>query len=97
MVETVPFDLAKYLRRPEFAAEYLDGLLNEGDIAEIHSGIRDLVRAYGVATVAESTGLSREAIYRAFGPKGNPSLGTLLIVLKAVGVKLSVAVKHDSH
>jgi probable addiction module antidote protein len=35
-------------------------------------------------------GISRESLYRTLSPKGNPTLKTLLAVLKAVGMKLSV-------
>jgi probable addiction module antidote protein len=34
--------------------------------------------------------LSRESLYRALSPKGTPTLKTLLAVLKAVGMRLSV-------
>ena len=95
MAETVPFDLAKYLQNPAFAAEYLDAVVEEGDISEIRGAIRDLVLARGVAGVAKSTGLSREAIYKAFGPKGNPTLATLLTVLKALNLRLSVTLAGD--
>jgi probable addiction module antidote protein len=40
--------------------------------------------------VAAEAGISRESLYRTLSPKGNPTLKTLLAVLKAVGMKLSV-------
>ncbi len=43
-----------------------------------------------LCTVAAEAGISRETLYRALSPKGNPTLKTLLAVLKAVGMKLSV-------
>ena len=44
----------------------------------------------GLAAVAAEAELSRESLYRALSPKGNPTLKTLLAVLKAVGMRLSV-------
>jgi probable addiction module antidote protein len=40
-------------------------------------------------------GISREAFYRSLSPKGNPTLKTLLAVLKFVGMRLSV--EPDNH
>jgi probable addiction module antidote protein len=44
--------------------------------------------------VASEAGISREALYRALSPKGNPTLKTLLAVLKTVGMRLSVESQH---
>ena len=41
-------------------------------------------------SVAAEAGISRESLYRTLSAKGNPTLKTLLAVLKAVGMKLSV-------
>lgn len=51
----------------------------------------DITEAYGgLATVAQEAGVTREALYRALSPGGNPTLKTLLAVLHAVGMRLSV-------
>jgi probable addiction module antidote protein len=39
--------------------------------------------------IAEETGLAREQLYRSFSENGNPTLKTLLAVMKALGVELS--------
>ncbi len=57
------------------------GLLALRAIAEAHGGL---------AAIAADAGLSRESLYRALSPKGNPTLKTLLAVLRAVGMRLSV-------
>ena len=44
----------------------------------------------GLGAVAAEAGISREALYRALSAKGNPTLKTILAVLKAVGMRLSV-------
>ena len=43
------------------------------------------------SAVAQEAGISREALYRALSPTGNPTLKTLLAVLHAVDMRLSVA------
>ena len=53
--------------------------------------LRSVAEAYGgLSTIAADAGISREALYRALSPTGNPTLKTLLAVLKAVGMRLSV-------
>ncbi|MNL72049.1 hypothetical protein D3C87_1972950 [compost metagenome] len=51
-----------------------------------------MAEAYGgLALVAQEAGITREALYRALSPTGNPTLKTLLAVLHALGMRLSVA------
>jgi len=45
--------------------------------------------------VAKDTGLSRKRSYRALSQAGNPSLSTILKVLAAMGLKLSVSVASN--
>jgi probable addiction module antidote protein len=57
------------------------GLLALRAVAEAHGGL---------SSVAAEAGITREALYRALSPKGNPTLKTIVAVLKAVGLRLSV-------
>ena len=50
----------------------------------------DIARARGVTVFAQETGLSRETIYKAFRPGGNPTLDTLAKATKALGLRLAV-------
>jgi probable addiction module antidote protein len=77
------------------AVEYLkaamESLDNPDDRAAGLLALRTIAEAYGgLGAVAAEAGISREALYRALSPRGNPTLKTLLAVLKAVGMKLSV-------
>jgi probable addiction module antidote protein len=57
--------------------------------------IRAVAEAYGgLGAVAAQAGISRESLYRALSPKGNPTLKTLVAVLKTLGLRLSVAEKQ---
>ena len=47
-----------------------------------------------MSTIAQRAGIPRESLYRALGPKGNPTVKTLLAVLGASGLQLSVARQH---
>lgn len=87
-VETTPFDAAKYLGTPEAQEEFLRDALESGDAGYIAHALGVIARAQGMSRVAQDAGLSREALYKALSPTGNPTLSTLLGVMKAVGFKL---------
>jgi len=58
--------------------------------------MRAVAEAYGgLAAVAAQAGISRESLYRALSPKGNPTLKTLVAVLKTLGLRLSVTEKQQ--
>ncbi|PUE49079.1 putative addiction module antidote protein [Limnohabitans sp. 2KL-1] len=42
-----------------------------------------------MAEISEPTGLSREQLYRSFSEKGNPTLKTMLAVMKALGIDMT--------
>lgn len=52
---------------------------------------RHIVRARGMSQVARDAGLSREALYKAPSPTGNPTLSTLLGVTKALNIRLKAS------
>ena len=77
------------------AVEYLKAAIEALDDPNERSGgllaLRTIAEAYGgLASVAAHAGITREALYRALSAKGNPTLKTLIAVLKAVGMRLSV-------
>jgi probable addiction module antidote protein len=90
-IKTRPWDPAEHLDSPQAIAAYLDAALEEGDAALIAAAIGDVARARGMTDIARETGLRRESLYKSFAAEGNPELATVLKVLKAFGVKLSVA------
>lgn len=76
---------------PEFAAEYLrvafEELDLEGGEISLLAALRQIVEARGGMTeVAQKAGLSRESLYRALSPKGNPTLRTMCKVVHATGL-----------
>jgi len=81
--------LLEDLQDPEFAAEYFNAALEDGDMGVILLSVKNLVEAKGgMSKIAEQTGLNRESLYRALSENGNPKISTFYKVLHAVGVKL---------
>jgi probable addiction module antidote protein len=85
------WDAADYLKSDDDMAAYLQACLEEGpdDPALIAAALGDIARARGMAQLAKETGLTREGLYKALSKDGNPSLGTVLKVLKALGLKFT--------
>ena len=89
MAETfTEFDPAEYLSSPEAIAEFVTDALETGDAVYIAKAMGVAARAKGMTGLANETGLSREQLYRSFSEKGNPTLKTMLAVMKALGVDM---------
>ena len=92
-VELEEFDVAEYMDSPESQAFFLSDALATGNREYILSTLNALARARGMTDIATATGLNRQAIYAALGANGNPTLGTLLAILNALGLRLAASVK----
>ena len=90
-LETTRWDITEHLGSEEAIAAYLDAVFDEGDAAEIRRALGHIARARGMTELAKASGVTREALYKALGDNGNPTLDTLLKVTKALGVRLSIA------
>ena len=89
------WEVQELRRDREFAIGYLQAAMEALDNPEERAGgliaLRAVAEAYGgLGAVAAQAGISRESLYRALSPKGNPTLKTLVAVLKSVGLRLSV-------
>lgn len=80
-----------YRSDPALALEVINGILEEGDQAELLIVLRQLTQAFGgVQAVAEQAHLNPTQLYRTLSPKGNPALSSLSAILKAMGLRLAV-------
>jgi probable addiction module antidote protein len=87
---TRPYDAAAYLKTEQECALYLQAAIDEsdGDAAMVVGALGDIARARGMMNLARETGLTREGLYKALSPEGNPSFATVMKVCKALGLKL---------
>ena len=83
-----PLDVADYLDSEETIIAYLAALLEEGNPRAFAAGLGDVARAKGMSQVARDAGLSRESLYKALSGERNPELGTVMGVMRALGLKL---------
>ena len=73
---------------PSRIAAYLEAAFDDGDPALVATALGDIARAIGMTDLAARAGVTREALYKALSPNGDPRLSTFLGVMKALGIKL---------
>jgi probable addiction module antidote protein len=80
-----------FRRDPSFAADYLNGVLADGDERELLVALRRVAEAFGgISKLASKTKLNATTLYRTLSPKGNPELKSMNSMLKAMGLRLAV-------
>lgn len=84
------WDVVAHLQSEEQMVLYLEACFEEdpGDGSLIRAALGDIARARGMAQLARDTGLTREGLYKALAPEGNPEFSTVVKVVKALGLRL---------
>ena len=95
-LETHLWDPADRLTTPESVQAYLEAAFEDGDPSLIAAALGDIARAQGATEIARKAGISREVLYKAFQPEGNPTLFSVTSVMKALGFQLGVTVRINS-
>jgi probable addiction module antidote protein len=89
-LKVTTMDVAEYLKTEDDVAAYFEACLQEGgdDAAYIAHALGVIARARGMTQVARDAGISREGLYKALSGEGNPEFGTILKVIRALGLQL---------
>lgn len=95
MTRFAPFDAADYLDDEETIAQYIAAALEDPNPDVFLTAVRDVARARGMTQLAKDAGLGRESLYKALAPGAKPRYDTVLRLLHALGVKLSVTPVHS--
>ncbi|MCY3598826.1 MAG: putative addiction module antidote protein [Gemmatimonadetes bacterium] len=86
-----PWDSAEFLDDDEARLEYLKAALAENDPEYFAKAVGNVARAMGMTTVARGARLGRPSLYKSLSGERDPRLGTVMRVLDALGVRLTVA------
>lgn len=95
-IETTKWDVQDYLKTPEARVAYLEAAFEGGDPKLISIALGDVARSMGMTNVAKEAGITREALHKALSDKGDPKLSTLLGVLKALGLRVTVVSANEA-
>ncbi len=82
------FDAADYLHSPEDIRAYLEAAAEDGDPSVVAAALGAVARAQNMSKLARDIGMTREGLYKALSPGGNPSFGTVSKVAQALGLEI---------
>jgi len=78
----------------QFAVDYLKTAFEEATDAigrkVLLGAIKQVAKAQGINKVAQAAGIRRESLSRALSERGNPRIDTLLSIIHAIGLELTV-------
>lgn len=82
------FDPTPYLGSAASIAAYLTDIMETNDAALLAATLGNIAKARGMADIVRSSGLTREALYKALKADAHPRFETIARVCGALGVKL---------
>jgi len=85
-----PVDTSTLSRTDEDQVHLIRDALASGDAHYIAHAIGVVARARGLSELERETGMKRQTLHKALSEKGNPTLETILPVLKALNLQLDV-------
>src|SRR5690554_494008 len=96
-IRTTPWDSAEHLNTDEEIQAYLEACLEEAgdDPALLLQGLGVIARAKNMSQLARDTGLTREGLFKALSPESNPTFSTVVKVVKALGLRITVQTQHE--
>src|SRR5262245_2723653 len=62
-----------------------------GDADFVRDALGLVARARGMSEIAKKAGLNRESLYKALGEAGNPEFGTIMRIVRTLGLTLSAS------
>ncbi|VVE27872.1 DNA-binding protein [Pandoraea pneumonica] len=93
--ELKEFDAAEALQDDETIRHYLSLAFEGGDPREIQRALGTVARARGMSALARDSGIAREALYRALSDTGNPEFATIVKVVSALGLHLTLTANTE--
>ena len=84
------FDPTECLTSPEACAVWLDEALATGDAKFVAYSLGLIAKRIGMGKVSGLSGVNRQALYKALSGEREPRIGTVMAVLKALGMQLHV-------
>ncbi|WP_202408214.1 addiction module antidote protein [Novosphingobium silvae] len=92
--ELETFDSVEAAADPLVQEELINMAWEDGDIPALTHALSVIAKARGMTDVAGKAGITRPALYKALSPTGNPSLSSLIGIMKALDIKASFSTRH---
>ena len=84
------YDTANYLTNETEIAAYLAAVAEENDASLTVAALADVARARNISQLARDADISREGLYKALSPDGNPSFATVAKIANALGLRIAL-------
>jgi probable addiction module antidote protein len=69
----------------DYLTEIFQDYAEDNDIGVLLASLRVIARVQGVSELAGSTGMTRQGLQKALSSDGNPRLGNITSIMKAMG------------
>lgn len=89
-IKLLDYDSAEHFRDPEAQGELLRDAIEQGEAGYLAHALGVIARARGMTQLERDTGMKRQALYRALAVDGNPTLATVMKVVKALGLEIKI-------
>jgi probable addiction module antidote protein len=90
-MKAAAFKTADYLKTQKDIVAYLNVALEDGEPAVLLEALRNVAQAKGgMGALAKAAGVSGESLYRTLSRRGNPKIETIMALLNALGLKLTI-------
>lgn len=91
-VKVTDLDVAEFLDTEESVKLFLKEALAENDPVFWQHCVSTAARSAGMTKIAEKSGLNRESLYKAMKEDAHPRFDTVMRVLNAMGLQLSLKI-----
>jgi len=89
--------LTEQLKDLDFASEYLNAAIEDGDKPGLLEAVKNVIDAHGgISGLATLTGRQRTSLFRSFGKTGNPLMETFIDAIEMCGLELRVVSKKSN-
>ena len=89
-----PWDSAELFTDDEVVIEYLNAAHEENDPAFFMKAVGNVARAKGMSSIIQETQLGSPSLYKTLSGERDPRIGTVMKVLAAPGIQLTIASKQ---
>lgn len=72
----------------DYLTEIFQDFAEDNDTGALLAALRVIARVRGISDIAQSTGMTRQGIQKALSVDGNPRLGNVISIMKAMGYYL---------
>ena len=84
------WDISEELKTEEDISLYLQEAFKDGDPKLIKACLKDVLKSRNMTALAKETGISRTGLYKMLSENGNPEFVSILKILKALNLELTV-------